>query len=452
MDNETILSAGIDIGTTTTHLVISRLGISISKGFGVVPSAQITSKEILYKSPVYFTPLLENGDIDGAGVAEIIEKEYNAAGIARADLKSGAVIITGESAAKGNARSVIDSISALAGDFIAAQAGSELESLLAGRGAGADILSKESGARVAAVDIGGGTTNISVFEDGECESTACLNIGGRLVREENGRLCVSPVIKKFTAQNNIEITDLKSSVTELNRLCEWLAKRIFTVLGFYGGGIEEYLITDHPLGKKRPETVLFSGGVAECMGKTAEDFAYGDIGVLLARAVEKEIKTLGIRTAEPLGGAIRATVIGAGQFSLEISGSTIRYSDITLPLKNLPCVQRLSDIGSAPCAICLNGKKAPSFSELCETAEKIVAASRELIKKKIPIVVILKEDCSMALGNCIKRLLPNGCAFLCADGISCKSGDYIDIGKPVAGGMAVPVIVKTLVFGGKHEA
>ena len=82
MKNETVLSTGIDIGTTTTHLIVSRLGICETGGFGVVPSVEITSKEILYKSPVYFTPLLENGDIDLQGVALRIQKEYDRAGIA----------------------------------------------------------------------------------------------------------------------------------------------------------------------------------------------------------------------------------------------------------------------------------------------------------------------------------------------------------------------------------
>ena len=166
MKNETVLSTGIDIGTTTTHLIVSRLGICETGGFGVVPSVEITSKEILYKSPVYFTPLLENGDIDLQGVASRIQKEYDSAGIAPSDLKCGAVIITGESARKGNAAKVLSAISENSGDFVAAEAGSELESYLSGKGAGADKLSEDTGKTVANIDIGGGTTNISVVQKG----------------------------------------------------------------------------------------------------------------------------------------------------------------------------------------------------------------------------------------------------------------------------------------------
>ncbi len=49
MKTESMLSAGIDIGTTTTHLVISRIGIGVTEGFGTVPSVHITSKKVLYK-------------------------------------------------------------------------------------------------------------------------------------------------------------------------------------------------------------------------------------------------------------------------------------------------------------------------------------------------------------------------------------------------------------------
>ena len=160
MEKEIILSAGIDIGTTTTQLVISRLTVSVSCGFGAPPQAEIAAKEIVYQSPVYFTPLLENGDIDLQGVALRIQKEYDSAGISPPDLKCGAVIITGESARKGNAAKVLSAISENSGDFVAAEAGSELESYLSGKGAGADKLSEDTGKTVANIDIGGGTTNI----------------------------------------------------------------------------------------------------------------------------------------------------------------------------------------------------------------------------------------------------------------------------------------------------
>lgn len=448
MKNEIMLSAGIDIGTTTTHLIISKIGISVTNGFGTVPKAEITSKEILYKSPVYFTPLLPGGDINGQAVAEIIAKEYESAGVSSKELKSGAVIITGESACKGNSAYVLEEISQLAGDFVAAQAGSELESYLAGKGSGADIVSEQTGKLTANIDIGGGTTNIALFENGKCMDTCCLNIGGRMITSTNDGISVSKNAKKLLNNLHVSIKDFEHDKNRISVLCDILAEYIFSVFGLNGKSIPEYLITDHLLKTDAiPEIYSFSGGVAQCMEGVDDEFAYGDAGVLLAKAVKKKSREYGL-TVQNTEHPIRATVIGAGQFSTEISGSTISYSALKLPIKNLPCICALHNISDKPCAICVDGKRSPSFIEVNETAEKIAKSAKALIKKNIPVIVITKEDWAKALGVCLKRKLPKDYPFLCADGIDCHDGDYIDIGTPVADGRAVPAVVKTLVFGG----
>lgn len=452
MENEIILSAGIDIGTTTTHLIISKIGISVTGGFGTVPSAQITHKEIIYKSPVYFTPLNCKGLIDGKAVARIIAEEYKKAGVSKNQLKSGAVIITGESSKKENAGQVINDISELAGSFVAAQAGSELESYLAGKGAGADILSESGGLTVANIDIGGGTTNISVFENGECVDDCCLNIGGRLIKKENdGSVYIAPSVKKLCSIYGIsEPKRIDSGSGTINAICKCMAEIIKAALGFSNTAIPPECVTDHLLSKKHlPDAVMFSGGVAECMDKGYDDLLFGDAGVLLAKAIQKSAESYPCRIIKDNNSnPIRATVIGAGNFSMEISGSTINFNSIALPLKNLECVKNLNRIKAEPCAICIDGERAPSFDYINNLADKIISSASEMINGSIPLVIITKYDFSKALGQCIKRRLPENYPFICADGIACKKGDYIDIGNPVASGKAVPVIVKTLVFGG----
>lgn len=450
MKNETVLSTGIDIGTTTTHLIISRLGISENDGFGVIPSVKITSKEIIYKSPVYFTPLLKNSDINLNEVAMLIKKEYGRAGISPSDLKCGAVIITGESARKGNSDKVLEAISENSGNFVAAEAGSELESYLSGKGVGADSLSEETGKTVANIDIGGGTTNISVFKGGNCVDNCCLNIGGRTIKKcDNDGLYISDAVKALLTEKNIEITDINKSKENIIRLCNTLADFIFAAVKVTNESIPQYLVTDHLLtGKELPEIITFSGGVAECMEKDLPCFAFGDIGVLLAKSVLEKAEKYKINVAKTICDPIRATVIGASHFSTRLSGSTISYFNIALPIKNLPCVCSLNHIGDTPCAFCPQAEKTPSFYEVNKMAQDIVSASQNLIKNHIPIVVITKEDYSKALGQCIKRLLPKDYPLLCADSVECRQGDYIDIGEPVAGGKVVPVVVKTLIFGG----
>lgn len=457
MKTESMLSAGIDIGTTTTHLVISRIGIGVTEGFGTVPSVHITSKKVLFKSDVVFTPLLPDGKIDARAVTEIIKEQYKKVGVTPDELKCGAVIVTGESACRENASEVISSVSEFAGDFIAAQAGSELESYLSGKGAGADVISENEGKCTANVDIGGGTTNISVFVNGSCVETCCLNIGGRLVRKSNddGVFVSSSLLNLCRANDiNIKSFDDVDSINSIHKLCSILATKIKEALGFCKEKtIETELITDSLLsGKYIPEIITFSGGVSECMQeKTDNLFKYGDIGVILADEIRNDTETYPCKVITELDNPIRATVIGAGQFSMDISGSTIQYADVALPIKNLPCIESLERVSDKACAICIRGEKSPSFKDVDTLSEKIVTACKELINNNTTLVVILKEDFSKALGQCLRRRLPPKYPFICLDGIECKSDDYIDIGEPIAGNKAVPVVVKTLVFGGKKK-
>ena len=153
---EELLSVGIDIGTSTTQLIFSKLIIENMASSYTVPRIVIVDKEIIYKSPIYFTPLISIKEIDGPKVREIIEKEYQSAGVDKKDIDTGAVIITGETARKQNAEEVLTTLSGFAGDFVVATAGPDLESIISGKGAGAHLYSKEHTTTVVNIDIGGG--------------------------------------------------------------------------------------------------------------------------------------------------------------------------------------------------------------------------------------------------------------------------------------------------------
>lgn len=190
MEKRNLLSVGIDIGTTTTQILFTELTMETSGGFGCVPKSEITNKKILYRSPVYFTPI-KNDSIDADETAKIISKEYEAFGITPSEIDTGAVIITGESARRRNAANVISSVSRLCGDFVATAAGPDLESYLAGKGSGCCKLSEKSeyrGKTVCNIDIGGGTANLGVFRQGKEVCAACLNVGGRLIKVSDGKI------------------------------------------------------------------------------------------------------------------------------------------------------------------------------------------------------------------------------------------------------------------------
>ena len=212
-----LLSVGLDVGTTTTQLLVSKLTIeNLSSSFSV-PEMQITQRQILHKSEVYFTPL-QNDLVDGDQIRTIVEQEYQKAGITRQQVDTGALIITGETSRKENAGIIAASLSEFAGDFVVATAGPHLESVLAAKGAGADKLSRESGKTVLHMDIGGGTSNLALIQNGEIVATGCMNVGGRLLKmDTSGSIYYrSPVLSD---RKEFEVGQ-KPTETQLRQLCQ----------------------------------------------------------------------------------------------------------------------------------------------------------------------------------------------------------------------------------------
>ena len=121
--SESLLSVGIDIGTSTTQLILSRLTLANRANPFSVPRIAIEDREVLYRSGIHFTPLLSDTVIDAEGVRTIVAEEYRKSGFAPEQVDTGAVIITGETARKENAREVLSALSQFAGDFVVATAG-----------------------------------------------------------------------------------------------------------------------------------------------------------------------------------------------------------------------------------------------------------------------------------------------------------------------------------------
>ena len=462
MTGERLLSVGIDIGTTTTQLVISRLTLRNEGAAFSVPQFAIAEKEVLYRSAIHFTPLLSDTRIDAAGVREIVAREYAASGFEKSDIQTGAVIITGETARKENAREVLNALSDFAGDFVVATAGPALESVLAGKGSGAQAYSEERQCTVLNLDIGGGTTNLALFENGKLKDTGCLNVGGRLMKfDPDGTLTyLSPVLRPyfdFPIGQRLTEAELQPVLT---LLVEILCR---TVSGL--GGIEDF-ITDKAITVTGEALLSFSGGVADLIDdKPREPFAYGDLGVFLGRAIYQSPLCQGrfLRAKE----TIRATVIGAGSHATELSGSTIFYDRVHFPLKNLP-VAALSEEEEAleppalaekirtktalfspegtPTVLALHGLKNPRFSELCKLADGVALGLRDCAETGNPLVIAVRADMGKALGQAVGMLLPEA-PLVCLDSVALPEGSYLDIGAPVAGGQVLPVVVKTLALG-----
>lgn len=447
---EVLRSVGLDVGTTTTQLIVSELTVENQAAGFMVPRLEIAQRRIVYRSKVHFTPLLGENLVDGAAIREIVSAEYEKAGISRGNVDTGAIIITGETSRKENAETVLRNLSDFAGDFVVATAGPDLESVLAAKGAGAVEFSEKTGKRVLHFDIGGGTSNWALIEDGKIKRTGCLNVGGRLIKFDENRMItyVSPVLDGLTS--------LKVGETITREQADTVAQMLSQVLEMAAGLREKsQLLTDlttkelknqeaatpvcglAPDGSN-PLVLSFSGGVADCIGTRFPWEQFGDLGPVLGNSIRESRLCHG----EFMLGAetIRATVIGAGCHSAQLSGSTVFYRNVELPLKNLPVVTEISGLRMLDTVgvLALKGIQSPSYAQVQELADRIV---REL---KPPVYIALEADMAKALGHALILRLGADVPVLCIDRVSLTDGDYLDVGKPV--GPAIPVVIKTIIL------
>lgn len=466
-----ILSVGIDIGTSTTQVIFSQLMIDNTAGYFSAPEISIIDKKVIYKSEIYFTPLIKETLIDGDGVRNIVAEEYKKAGFVPADVDTGAVIITGESARKENAALVLEKLSNFAGDFVVSTAGADLESLIAGKGSGAYQYSIDHECSVVNLDIGGGTTNIVQFYAGEVVGKSCFDIGGRLIRlaDDGTLISICSGAKKIAEYYGIRLEAGKRAAEEnLSRICEKMSEILAQALWMMP---QESLIqsvhTENSswLDKKYPiEKICFSGGVADCIYHPFQEdkYRFGDIGILLGDAIRKSC-LYDEKYRIPAGETIRATVVGAGMYATNLSGSTIYYDEGIFPTKNVPVLKIaeleseenlketarwfLEQSDSASLILAIRGLQDPEYYELKNLANKIWEGLDPVLEEDIPIIVVVEHDIAKALGTVIKRLAGDKRPIAVIDGIKVDVNDFVDIGYPCMDGMVVPVIIKTLLFG-----
>ncbi len=447
--SERLVSVGLDVGTTSTQLIVSDLEIENRASGFAVPEMEITQRKIRYQSPVHFTPLADNSRVDGAALRELVEGEYAAAGITREQVDTGAVIVTGETSRKENAAEVLDNLSELAGDFVVATAGPDLESILAAKGAGAVAFSRDTGKRVLHMDIGGGTSNLAWIEEGKIIRTGCLNVGGRLIKlGENGKIIyVSPVLNTLCKLKPGDWT----TPLEIGQVAQMLAQALEEAAGLrQRTELLDALWTKeagHPPEPEKWGVISFSGGVADCIEKELPWLAFGDIGPALGQAIRESLLCRGeYRLGEQ---TIRATVIGAGCHSAQLSGSTVFHRGVEFPLKNLPVVctagedpeeiARLLAGQDQEAVLALPGESSAGYDKVQQLAETIV---RGMAGQRL--LVAVEQDMAKALGQAMALRAPEK-ACLCIDRVRLEPGSFLDVGAPV--GPCLPVVVKTLVLG-----
>ncbi|HVF24590.1 MAG TPA: ethanolamine ammonia-lyase reactivating factor EutA [Anaerolineales bacterium] len=475
-DSRSLLSVGLDVGTTTTQVIFSRLNLQDVARAGQIPRINITDRKVIYQSPIVFTPLIDSDTIDADKLNEIVRGEYAAAGIDPSQVETGAVIITGETAKKKNADEILRALSGLAGDFVVSVAGPNVESLIAGRGAGAAEYSQKHFATVTNVDIGGGSANSVTFQSGNAVGAAAMNYGGRIleIQHDTGRVrhIAEPAKHILSGINlKLEIGD-SPSLDDLRRFTDRMADLTVELIEGTNSALAQKIYLTPPVGLSGKGSVLmFSGGIGHYYYKpieinsVADATTHDDVGPLLAESLRKH-SVLNSYEIVPPAETLRATVLGAGTQTVTLSGSTIWAERQILPIKNVPVIRpslqadlqpasvssaiaeavRRWDVNLAtdPFAIALELNRSLDYTLLTQLANGLWEFSKSMPQER-SLVIIIERDYAQALGQTLKGLAPDR-SLLVIDQVGLAEGDYIDVGTPLMDGRVVPLSVKTLIF------
>jgi ethanolamine utilization protein EutA len=477
-DNVELTTVGIDIGSSTSHLMfarvhLQRLSAALSSRFVVV------DRKILWQSPILLTPYRSDYTIDVEELAGFIGGCYAYAGIDRDAVDSGAVILTGEALKRRNARAIADLFSEEAGKFVCASAGHHMECQMAAHGSGAIALSRGHNAALLNVDIGGGTTKFALIESGRILSTCAIAIGGRLIVEDDGAglARIEPPAQEIARELGIELRLGQAlAATDRNRIAARMARMIMGMIDLRQPGelARRLLVTEAwpaEFANKGIDAMTFSGGVAEYLYKR-EARRFGDLGSDLAEELRQVLAHR--RDLPPVwdpGQGIRATVIGAAQFSVQISGNTILIADPTkLPLQNLPvlacsftrdeniaadtvateiraALSRADFVeGDSPVALSFPWRGDPSHRRLHAVAAGICQALPRTLQQQLPLVLLVDGDVGKSLGRVIRHEIAPHADVIAIDGVALKEFDYVDIGSPIELTNVVPIIIKSLLF------
>jgi len=475
-DHVTLVSVGIDIGSAGTQVIFSRINLR-RYGEDLTSRYYVVSRETLYQSPVALTPYQSEERIDDAGLGRIIDEAYEAAGLHPDKIDTGAVILTGEALRRENAQGIAKILSEQGGEFVCATAGHHMESLLAAYGSGASRVSHDEGKRILNIDIGGGTTKLGVVEGGHVIATAAVHIGGRLqVVDAQGRIeRLDPAGRYHARQAGFDWH--KGDVINLNdldKVAETMADELVAALTQrpMPHAVEHLCLTDPILDFGRIDGIMFSGGVGEYVyGRETRDF--GDVGRRLGRAIRVRVDAGALPwPLLPAGECIRATALGASEYSVQLSGNTsyISKPGELLPRRNLQVLQptficeeeidaaalakairahfTAFDLieGEGEVALALRWQGAPSYERISAFAEGIRHGLKNTIEHKKPVYIMLDGDIAQTLGAILREELLVESEILAIDGVMLRDFDYIDLGRIRMPSYTVPVTIKSLVF------
>ncbi len=469
-DEITLTSVGVDIGSSTSHLVFSRLELEYRSGRYV-----ITDRTILSESEILLTPYVDGTTIDSDALGEFIDAQYVTAGLSRDEVDTGALILTGVAVRRQNARAIGELFAKEAGKFVAVSAGDGLESTMAAHGSGAVAQASLAGGVGLNIDIGGGTSKFALCAGGKVSEVTAMDVGARLISLDGGGAVVriEEAGRHFAATIGAELElGGKLGQDQLQAMAANMADCLFEVIS---------------LGDLRPETakllrlpplsyrgkidiITFSGGVSEFI-YDREPRTFGDLGTLLAQEVKSRAEALGIPVIEPAAG-IRATVIGASQYTIQVSGNTIFISPAdAVPIRNIPVIAPdfplggdevdpaaiAAAVGNAltrldlvdderPIALGLHWQGSATFARLDAFCTGVKDGIEAILARGHPLILVNDGDIGGLLGLHFTDEMKLESPVISIDGVELHEFDYIDIGALIPASGAVPVVIKSLVF------
>jgi ethanolamine utilization protein EutA len=474
-DNVALTTVGIDIGSSGTQVIFSRVHLR-RLAEDLTSRYYVVARETLFQSPVALTPYQSEERIDDAKLGAIIDDAYVAAGLPPDKIDTGVVILTGEALRRENARRIAAILSENGGEFVTATAGHHMEAMLAAYGSGAARVSSDQAKRILNVDIGGGTTKLGLVENGKVIATAAIHIGGRLQVVKQGRIVrLDPAGKHHAMRAGFawqrgDIVD----VADLQKVADAMADALVAAIRMrpLPPDIARLYLTDPIADLNRIDAVMFSGGVAEYVYER-EYRDFGDLGRRLGGAIRARIDSGALPwPVLPAGECIRATALGASEYSVQLSGNTsyISAPGGLLPRRNLQvllppfvCAERIDpdelarairnhitafdlDGADRDIALALRWSGPPSHPRLAAFAEGIKRGLAERIAKGLPLYIMLDGDVAQTLGHLLRDECHIGADLLVIDGVVLWDFDYIDLGRIRMPSYTVPVTIKSLVF------
>ena len=470
VEKTSLLSVGVDIGSSTTHLVFSRLKMELKDGRYIT-----TERQVIYDSDIFLTPYSDDFTIDAKKLGKYISGQYRSAQLRPEDIDTGALILTGLAVRRHNSRAIGELFAVETGKFVSVSAGDKMEAAMAAYGSGAIVNSREVGVVVMNIDIGGGTTKFSICDRGQISGLTAIDIGARIISFDSNNIVtrIEESGKHFAEKAKIDLSiGKKISSQACHKISEIMTDSLMEIIKCQKPTKDTEKLLRLPSIKydKNIDAITFSGGVSEFI-YGYETKSFGDLGPYLACSIRKRIEIDDYKIMPPVEN-IRATVVGASQYTIQLSGTTIMVSDDNLlPLRNIPVIKpefsldsevisssKIStQVGDAlkrlglsntdqPLAICFDWFGSASYQRIDNFLSGIRGGLSGLILKEKPIILVCEKDIGRVFGFHATEEMKLENKILSIDGIILEEFDYIDIGNVIPATGAVPIVIKSLLF------